>query len=37
LPEWERRREELAWANRGRWGARMYRSIGLDPKKYLGE
>ena len=37
LPEWERHREELAQANRGIWSERMYRSIGLDPTKYLGE
>jgi len=35
LPEWERRREELAQANKERWGPRMYRSIGLDPDDYL--
>ena len=37
LPEWERRREELAQANKERWGPRMYRSIGLDPAEYLEE
>lgn len=37
LPAWERRREELAQANKGWWDAAMYRSIGLDPAKYREE